>query len=213
VRQLADSNLFLLSNYETLYGTGSGAGIRKDCRIWEAIRATMASVGLFPPITIGKSMMHRIRYCGTDLGANNPILLLHRLLEDFSRTRALEEKHDKRDGNSDDYGFAAPNACDHLYEDSSDVEPVCVISIGTGKQRIASLPTDWAQQSQQKILAFWERIAEDSEQAHLHFQDSWDSRGKRPGYYRFNVENGLQDVNKREWSEGVARSAIAHTRT
>lgn len=141
------------------------------CKIWEAIRATTAFPLLFEHISIGPSRYEKVAYTGGDLLESNPIKLL------VNERNSLYEIHDT---------IPAPHGC--------------IVSLGTGKPEVISL-VDYRigdVNAEEKLFNALEKMATNCETAHQEFGNDA-PLGMEEIYFRFNVEQGLQNIADSDW--------------
>ncbi|KAG8777519.1 hypothetical protein FRC15_011285 [Serendipita sp. 397] len=162
------------------------------CTIWQAAKVTMASLGLFGPITIpSKRMTLRRTYVAGTLGINNPT------------GETLKEVHRLRVAKQDIGQCKSPHVG-------------CLISIGTGKFGVLSLRDQLSSSGRsamnKRLSDITTRIVEDCEEEHRKQMDAWED--KPDGVYvRLNVEDGLQGVLEWKWSKNVEYMIKSHTET
>ena len=135
--------------------------IVKNCKIWEAARATTAAPTFFKPATIGKHT-----FIDGGLGNNNPT---NRALREVSRV--------------------FPNG-----------SLACLLSLGTGKCKVISIPKK--RRLIQRVVPLdvitaIQDITTDCENVHQEIEHRF-SDGP-DFYFRFNVEQGLQEVSLSDW--------------
>jgi predicted acylesterase/phospholipase RssA len=171
-----------------------------NCQIWEAIRATTASPLLYEPIAIGKDWSKQ-QFINAELGANNPISYM------------IEEKQKVwlRQGN-----WPPP-------------EIGCIVSIGSGKEKLISMPTEQqsgvvgtitgmlritkspAEMREKQLYEVMVRIAKDCEKKHQQIKESF-GRDEERVYFRFNIEHGMQDIEETDYGEDKTRPMFTFAR-
>lgn len=162
------------------YRVRANAGI--DCAIWEVLRATTAAPLLFKSVFIGRKWAKQ-EFINAELGANNPISYL------FQEKQKIWIRKDN---------WPPP-------------EIGCVVSIGSGKDSVISLESEseptggvinWAksyfterptEDLSTKLYGVMLRIAKDCERKHQEIESSYGENDEKI-YFRFNVEQGMQDV-------------------
>jgi predicted acylesterase/phospholipase RssA len=174
-----------------------------NCKIWEAIRATTASILLFEPIEIGPSYSPQI-FVDAELVANNPVTLVYREKEGFYL----------RVGNK------------------PPPEIGCVVSIGCGSEYPISLKTDdgddeakgyWErfkgffgrnvkEERAKQLYDVMLRIAKDCERQHQQISASYHEDEERI-YFRLNVKSGLEAVAATDWTEEERAKIMTQSET
>jgi len=77
-------------------------------------------------------------------------------------------------------------------------ENVCLVSLGTGLQRIVQMGSTWRKQ-----IEACAQIMQDCENVHRTMYQ------RQMAYFRFNVSRGLHDVDIREWTQSGSHGCIA----
>lgn len=150
-----------------------------DCQIWKVIRATTASPFLFRPITIsgGISASTKQTFIAAEEGANNPIKYMKTEYDEiYKKTRPRPP------------------------------QPGIIVSLGTGKLRGITLEGYTAdhKDAEQMMNNVLRQLEKDCEQAHEDFAKGY-PRGRNDDgeiiYFRFNVEQGMQDIMDSDWDQ------------
>ncbi|KIM26135.1 hypothetical protein M408DRAFT_330721 [Serendipita vermifera MAFF 305830] len=175
------------------YRVRANAGV--DCAIWEVLRATTAAPLLFESVFIGRKWAKQ-EFINAELGANNPISYV------FQEKEKIWLRKDN---------WPPP-------------EIGCVLSIGSGKDSVISLDSGsnaqapggvvtWArsfftgevdenlkEDLSEKLYRVMLRIAKDCERKHQEIEASYGENDEKV-YFRFNVEQGMQDVPETSYNE------------
>ncbi|KAG8770510.1 hypothetical protein FRC16_006324, partial [Serendipita sp. 398] len=171
-----------------------------NCKIWEAIRATMASPSLFDSVYIGPSEYSKQEFINAELGENNPI---------WSIIKEKEQLY-RKEGN-----WPPP-------------EIGIMVSIGCGKEEVISIETgekqprqgmlahfnpfgavDEQADSEQVLYNVMLRIAKDCERKHQDIKSRL-SKEDEHKYFRLNVEQGMQRISETDWSQQNMQNITAH---
>jgi len=156
-----------------------------DCAIWEVLRATTAAPLLFKSVFIGRKWAKQ-EFINAELGANNPISYL------FQEKQKVWLRKDN---------WPPP-------------EIGCVISVGSGKDSVISLPsepeeeTSWTRWFRskpdfdlaEKLYGVMLRIAKDCERKHQEVEATYGPDEEKV-YFRLNVEQGMQDLPENTYDE------------
>lgn len=156
-----------------------------DCAIWEVLRATTAAPLLFKSVFIGRKWAKQ-EFINAELGANNPISYL------FQEKQKVWLRKDN---------WPPP-------------EIGCVISVGSGKDSVISLPsepeaqTGWTRWFRskpdfdlaEKLYGVMLRIAKDCERKHQEVEATYGPEDEKV-YFRLNVEQGMQDLPENTYDE------------
>jgi hypothetical protein len=153
-----------------------------DCAIWEVLRATTAAPLLFKSVFIGRKWAKQ-EFINAELGANNPISYL------FQEKQKVWLRKDN---------WPPP-------------EIGCVVSVGSGKDSVISLPSEPEEQTgwsawtsrlfrgtpdadlAEKLYGVMFRIAKDCERKHQEVEATYGPDEEKV-YFRLNVEQGMQDL-------------------
>lgn len=105
-----------------------------------------------------------------------------------------------------DAGFGYNNPCEVLVEEAQRQFPerrsMLVLSIGTGLGDVAAIGN-----TRMSIITALKKMATSSKKVAANLADRYGGTGQ---YYRFNVDQGLQDITLSDWE--VASTISAHTR-
>jgi hypothetical protein len=139
----------------------------KNCRIWQAARATSAAATFFDPIQIGRQ-----NFVDGGTGMNNPV------------------EH-------------VLNEAKSLWPDT----PIqCIVSVGTGKADLKDFG-----ENLKEIVETLQRIATETDLTHQRFLANCKYYGLNGRYFRFEVQQGLGNVNLDE-HEKIGTIEIASVR-
>lgn len=173
------SQLVVFTSYES---DPSSNDLLRTTKIWEAARATSAAPTYFDSIAIGQ---FGELFVDGGLGNNNPINVMWNESQRVFPTNGASRPGDMRVGDMKD-------------------QLTCLVSIGTGRAKVTGV--------HDSCLKFVETLAAmvtDSHRIAMDFQDSRGdelNNGEATKYYRFNVDQGLDEVGLEEKQK---RSLIA----
>lgn len=151
-----------------------------NATIWEAARATSAATRVFKRIEIGAAP--REEFIDSGLGCNNPTKLV------------LREAQSLFDGSGSGGRDRA-------------IAIACIVSIGAGHPKTISFrrPEGMQRLFPTELIRTLLRISTDCEAVSEDFEAHFgsvqeESSGGARRYFRFNVQQGLQDVSLAEWT-------------
>ncbi|KAG5634305.1 hypothetical protein H0H81_002476, partial [Sphagnurus paluster] len=142
-----------------------------NCKIWEAARATSAAPTFFKSIEVGEEDGVKERFVDAGSGCNNPV------------RQVLNEAH-------------------LVYGKERQV--ACIVSIGTGHPNVIGLqkPDAFQKILPTALIKVLQGIATDCEKVSEEFEKEYaDGNGNAKVYFRFNVQQGLQNVSLAEWDK------------